>query len=632
MTVVPKGSTRSTDPREPSSPALADVDASTLTFVGRHAEITVRVASCKLERAIEGASSLTVVIHDPEFKFLRSAAIQGPPRKSRLGKNLAGTVVIDNQVFVVTGLHLQAGHMVEVTLEDETVWRLRQFNKPLVMSRGKVTRAEFIKHMFDEAGVELICPELDKKQPIESTAEAEKAAQKNRKRKPGFSAHAKLTVKKQPADSEQRHNIETALDVAASHHSGEPAAAALLVSIIQESLARSNNILQLEPGNLTGDHVSATDVAGQCAIFLAKGFTGKGGAIALANAHPGWTPGEIAIAVQGPRNKDPGVYQVWAEEAKAMIALYSGNDAEALQPGRTFAKEYQFRRGGPNGELETSWDCARRLAEEVKWYLFVESGTGFFFSPEQLLWSRARMLVAPGADGLIGHPTGGQMTSPRYDDTLNVSCHAAKWGAPPGTIAELDEYGLLDGAWVVTGINRENMTSSVTAITLGRPQHKKKEPAHELGHVPASQAAQGGRGTAVAAYEAAQELSGFKQPYLWGGGHNAHELAKVANGGTKGLDCSGSVSWVLWKCGMRESDTAETSGALASNFGEKGEGKYMTVWANSDHTFIEFKIPGKPHSRLDTVSPGDVGARLQPFSPLPEGSTKNFTPRRFPGQ
>lgn len=628
MAVTPKGSNKSTDPRDPSSPALANVDASLLTFIGRHAQETVQVASCGLERTIEGASSITPTVHDPHLKFLNSQALAG----ANPG-DLHSVLTLDNLVFSLCGIHLNAGHMVEATLEEDAVRRLRQFKKPLTMSRGKVTRAEFIKHMFDEADVELVCPELDVKQPIESTAEAEKAAQRNRKRKPGFSPHANLTVKTHPADSEQRHNIELALNVAASHHSGELAAAALLVSIIQEHEARSDNILQLEPFNLTGDHVSAGDVAGECALFLTKGFTGKGGAIALANAHPNWTPGEIAIAVQGPRNKDPGVYQVWAAEAKRMIGSYTGNDAEALQPGRTFAKEYQFRRGGPNGEPEDSWKCARRLADEVNWYLFIVAGTGYLMSPKQLLRSRARMLVAPGTDGLIGNPTFGYMTSPLHDDTITAEWHANTWEGPPGSIAEVQGYGPVDGRWIIASLARKSMKSSVTVVTLARAKKAKKEPAHELGHVPANETLQGGRGTAQAAYEAAQELSGFKLPYVWGGGHQAHDLAKVAHQKI-GLDCSGATCWDLFKCGMRESDTAETSGELAKNFGEAGEGKYMTIWANAEHVFIEFKLPGKPHSRLDTV-PGsgeEDGPRLRPFSPLPEGSTSTFTARHFPGQ
>lgn len=620
---------------EPKTPAFADADASTLTFVNRRATITVPISSCKLERTIEGASSITVTVHDPALSFLNSDAIKGPKHGQ-----LESFVTLENQVFAIAGVHLLKGHMVEVILEDEAVYRLRQNTKALTMSRGAATRAQFIKHMFAESGVELISPELNKKQPIESNKEAETKAQKGKKHKPGISAHAKLTVKQHPADSEQRQNIELALDVAASHQAGEKAATALLEAIIQESECRNTpggdgtsvGILQLTDIHLGGSTSTSggrRDVALCCKLFLTDGFTGKGGAIALAKAHPDWNPGQVAQAVQG--SAFPDAYEVWVKEAKAMVSAFTGEDAEALQEGTTFAKEFQYERKAG----EDTWACAQRLAGEVTWYLFIVDGVGHFYSGAYLKRSKPHFLVAPGADGLIGNPTFGYMTSHQYDDQVQVDCHASKWGAPPGTIAALEGYGPTDGRWIVSTIARERMTSSVTTITLGRGKLPKKEPAHEVGQRTAeeSKAAEGGRGTALAAYEAAKELGGFKLPYVWGGGHGAHDLNKVANGGI-GLDCSGAVCWVHFKCGMRESDTAETSGDLAKNFGEAGEGKYMTVWANGEHTFIEFKVPGKPHSRLDTV-PGageEDGPRLRPFSPLPEGSTKNFTPRRWPGQ
>jgi hypothetical protein len=613
---------------EPKTPAFADADTSVMTFRNRRATITVPVSSCKLERTIEGASSLTVQIHDPTLSFLNSEAIKGPKHGQ-----IESFVKLENQVFAIAGHHLLKGHIVEVILEDEAVWRLRQNRKPLTMGRGNVTRAEFIKHMFAESGVALISPELHNKQPIQSNAELENQKLKGKRRKPGFSAHAKLTVKQQPADSEQRHTLETALAVAASHSSKEKAAVALLISLIQENSAREPNPLQLEPFNASGDHVDPNDLAAVCALFLTKGFTGQGGAIALAKAHPSWTPGEIAIAVQGPKNKNPDVYQVWAAEAKQAISAFTGADPEALQEGQTFAKRYQFERR--NGE--DSWACAQRLAEEVGWYLFIVDGEGHFYSGEYLKRSKPpkNLLIAPGADGLLGNPTFGYWTTHKYDDTVTVECHASKWGAPPGTIAEMEGYGAVDGRWVVTAITRERMKSSVTTITLGRDRPAKKEPAHELGQRTPEEtsALEGGRGTALGAYGAAEELSHYKLSYKLGGGHGAHDLNKVANGGIA-LDCSSAVCWVLFKCGMRESDTAETSGELAANWGEAGEGKYMTVWANGEHVFIEFKVPGKPHSRLDTV-PGageEDGPRLRPFSPLPEGSTHSFTPRRWPGQ
>jgi len=637
-----------TYPPYPSNPALADADTTSLTFVNSKAEITVPVSTCKLERTIEGASSLSPVIHDPLYEFLNSPAIafHAPaqfqePEPMNAGKGgdspqlvgvLDSVVALDNLVWRLAGIEPGAQHLIEATLEEEAVWKLRQNFKPLTMSRGQATRAQFIVHMFNESGVPIVCPEVDRKEPIESTQEAETLAQKGRKRKPGFSGHAKLTVKQKAADSEQRQNLEIAYDVAASHDSGERACLALICAIIQENVARGPNILQLEASTAAGDGVNPSDVGAVCALFLTKGYGSQGGAIALAKAHPTWTPGEIAVAVQAPASKDPAPYQVWAAEAREMLQSYSGENAEALQPTATYAKEYTFKRGGPNGEQEDSWTCARRLAEEVNWYLFIDAGVGYLFSGEKLLKARPEMLIAPGADGMILLPTGGYWNTPAYEQNLTVTVQAGVWGAPPGSVVEVEGYGPFDGPWIVKMITRENMRSAVTKVVLCRPKHKKKEPAHELLQRSGEAPKEGQKGTALDAYEISQALSALKIPYPPGDvGDTGHAAGEIGKEHPAFLDCSASTCYVLYRAGMFPSTTAEVSGDLAKSWGEPGKGKEMTVWANELHVWIEFTIPGKPHSRMDTVpiSGEENGPRLRTTFPAPEGT--NFTARHWPG-
>ncbi len=631
-------------PPLPSNPALVDADTTSLTFVNKTAEITVPVASCQLERTIEGASSLTPIVHDPKYEFLNSPAIavRAPaqyyePEPMTVGEPplvgvLDSVVAIDNLVWRLAGIEPGAQHLITAVLEEEAVWKLRQNFKPLTISRGQWTRAQFIVAMFNESGVPIVCPELDVKQPIESTQEAETLAQKGRKRKPGFSPKAKLTVKQKPADTEQRQNLELAFDVAASHSSGERAALALICAIIQENVARGPNILQLEASTAAGDAVNPSDVAAVCALFLTKGYGSQGGAIALAKAHPTWTPGEIAVAVQAPASKDPAPYQVWAAEAREMLKEFGGPNAESLQPTATYPKEYTFKRGGPNGELEDSWTCARRLAEEVNWYLFIEAGVGFLFSGERLLASAPQMLVAPGADGMTLLPTGAYWNTPQYEENLTVTCEAGVWQAPPGSVAEVEGYGPFDGRWIVKTITRENMRSAVTKVVLARPKRKKKEPPHELLQRSGEAPKEGQKGTALDAYEVAQALSALKIPYPPGdAGDTGHAPGEIAKERPAFLDCSASTCYVLYRAGMFNSTTAEVSGQLAETFGEPGRGKEMTVWANRDHVWIEFTIPGKPHSRMDTVpSAGEeLGPRLRTTFPAPEGT--HFTARHWPG-
>ncbi len=75
------------------------------------------------------------------------------------------------------------------------------------------------------------------------------------------------------------------------------------------------------------------------------------------------------------------------------------------------------------------------------------------------------------------------------------------------------------------------------------------------------------------------------RPYVWGGGH--------ASFYSYGYDCSGSVSFALFGGGLIPEPL--TSGSL-EGWGEPGPGKWITVYANAEHTFME--IDGL---RWDTV-------------------------------
>ncbi len=75
------------------------------------------------------------------------------------------------------------------------------------------------------------------------------------------------------------------------------------------------------------------------------------------------------------------------------------------------------------------------------------------------------------------------------------------------------------------------------------------------------------------AVEAGNRMQKF--PYKWGGGH------AVLN--DTGYDCSGTVSYVLREAGIMP-DQMTSRGFL--NFGEPGEGDWITVWAKDGHVFM----------------------------------------------
>jgi hypothetical protein len=103
-----------------------------------------------------------------------------------------------------------------------------------------------------------------------------------------------------------------------------------------------------------------------------------------------------------------------------------------------------------------------------------------------------------------------------------------------------------------------------------------------------------GRAIAPAAAPAAVEqvIASANQirnrPYVWGGGHRSWF--------GHGYDCSGAVSYALHGGGLL--DVTMVSGQLAS-WGEGGTGKWITVYANSQHAFmvvagLRFDTRGNP--------------------------------------
>ncbi len=93
------------------------------------------------------------------------------------------------------------------------------------------------------------------------------------------------------------------------------------------------------------------------------------------------------------------------------------------------------------------------------------------------------------------------------------------------------------------------------------------------------------------AINAANRLT--RKPYKWGGGHARFK--------DSGYDCSGAVSYVLRAIGRL--DGAMVSGSL-KRWGIKGEGKWITVYANKGHVFMV--IAGL---RFDTSGYGERGPR-----------------------
>jgi hypothetical protein len=115
------------------------------------------------------------------------------------------------------------------------------------------------------------------------------------------------------------------------------------------------------------------------------------------------------------------------------------------------------------------------------------------------------------------------------------------------------------------------------------------------------------------------------------------------------MDCSASVSEVLWLAGFKLPGGASKAGDDTPVSGQfvpgqaglvGGRGKQMTIWGGPTHVFIEFNLPGIGHFQGNTVS-GQSGFRLFQWNssitsgwggPNPgAGGAGPFAPVHYPG-
>jgi peptidoglycan hydrolase-like protein with peptidoglycan-binding domain len=111
----------------------------------------------------------------------------------------------------------------------------------------------------------------------------------------------------------------------------------------------------------------------------------------------------------------------------------------------------------------------------------------------------------------------------------------------------------------------------------------------------------GGEGAVGRVIAAGNEIA--TRPYVYGGGHGSFQ--------SNGYDCSGSVSYALHGAGLINSP--EDSSEL-EHYGSSGPGKHITIYANSEHTFMV--VNGK---RFDTVAQAETGSRWSSSSTSTSG-------------
>jgi RNA polymerase sigma-70 factor, ECF subfamily len=127
-------------------------------------------------------------------------------------------------------------------------------------------------------------------------------------------------------------------------------------------------------------------------------------------------------------------------------------------------------------------------------------------------------------------------------------------------------------------------------------------------------------------YRVSQQLAREGRTYRFGGGHrkDLHSLEP-----REPLDCASSTSLILLRANLFPPGPAWISTQFAENWGHAGEGRYVTVWANEEHVWIEFKLDADHGERFDPTP-----SRLAPNSGWIRnniGPKHEFLPRHWPG-
>lgn len=453
------------------------------------------ITDATVDRTIEGASTLTLVLSDPEWVLLDSGLFD----VDQSGRVDHMDVKLDRHWYRLVKVS-PSDDQLTLVLEDREVAMMRADTKKKRQRRTvKNTRAEFIHSMVKDAnkrgaGIDWWCPSEHERQRATIPRELRNRKQddkpdKAQRGKGGIAKHAGLTVKGVDATPYQKHVAEIMLTVAQDLRAPRAARIALIVAAIVESLLRnptggddsSVGVLQLLSSHLGGSTSTdggRRDIALVSEIFLKKGFTGRGGAMAL--ARDGLSPAEIAQAVQG--SAYPSAYAQWASEAAEWVDSFDGDAGSMFgDGGGTYYSEkaYYFTRGEA-GKKEDSWTAGQRLAGEVGWRLFMDRGTLVFMSEEELYGQKPAYLLDRSDEDVLTMSF--DWDQGKKVNEMSVTLHADRWAYGPGVVVDVVGAGPGNGRWIVSNVSRSLFTPFAT-VTLKQPQKPKREPAPEVRQV-----------------------------------------------------------------------------------------------------------------------------------------------------
>lgn len=422
-----------------------------------------RIVRADVIQTLDEPLKVTIDIWDKERKLLQSGLLDTKLR-----------IALDTQPFAMTRV-AKNGDLITLEFEDAHVNALRDFSTPMKVTRGTMSRIGFVKKLLEEKGAPALQWYIDSGSPGSITVEKNPLALKPvHHRKPG--PFQKTTVKHVQANQDQLDNIKVVLghlfELGATHTE--------LVITSMVATAESSWT------NLPGGDRDSTGIFQQRASISTwnGGGTNRLRAAELFFEHlkaaearaPGLAKHLYAQAVQHSGTPDGSNYTPWEEESGKTVSAW--NRAFGGSQSAVALSMYEFRRGGLDGSLETTWECLGRLADEVQYRRFIVEGIFYFLPDELLVGTGPRLLLSETSDGMLT-PMDFDMDEGVDPQTCTFSIHTEQWYAPVGTCIEIENLGPGNGVWLVNKTSGNLLQPYYQDIELVRPRAVLTEPPND---------------------------------------------------------------------------------------------------------------------------------------------------------
>lgn len=536
--------------------AAPGLDGVRLSGARLRAAVEEAAQNAETDDTMEGASTFTLTLIDPEDELLRSSMFDA-----------AVDVTVDGDVYRLVRIASRPP-LLTLTFEDRDVWRMRQRKKPRKAKRSSMTRAEFIASMAREERprVPVFAPEAPITQPL--AGEEKDKAKAKKKRQPGFARGAKITVKGKRASAAQRRVLDDVLEEGTRQKASERVLIGAVMCVTGESLAQ----------NLAGgdrDSVGAfqqrrsqgwpatRNVRKDAREFFKRAipaFRRHGTAKSI-----GWIVDSVQRSFTYGTARQGAEYDRWREEAERTVKAWGGGSPGA--DGRR-RKGVVFRRGEP-GKPESSWDAAGRLAGEVRWRRFMRRGTLWVVRDEWLIKRRARMVLTRRSRGVQRIEF--EWDSGKRVQGATVTMLAAYNVALPGDRIDLRDVGKAgSGPYLLSSARRSRFSPLVT-VELRRPVAALPEPRGEqvqpksTGGGGSRSTGRGGDGDATGNWQWPTEVHYVTSPFgqRWGRLHDGIDIGAAHGAAVRAVD-GGRVTRAGWNGGYGNYVEIDHGGGLVS--------------------------------------------------------------------